>query len=196
LTINHEELYSADGIYGDAAYGGPVVNKGLKLATYLTKLLGDNKKKIICFGSGNGYEAVVFLKAGHDCYTVDYYTPEVAILKGRQIRANGNNLPFADKEFDLFFSCETMEHVKEEETDAILKEAMRVSNEVFFTIADDKDPFDTHINIHHATWWMNKFEELGFRIIHAQWRPYFSFNLDGEVFHVSYPSGVLINAKC
>jgi len=154
--------------------------------------------KVLCFGSGNGYEVVKFLKKGNSAYSVDFYQPGIGILKGRQIRANGNSLPFKDKSFDLFFSCETMEHVKEEWVDDILKEARRISGEVFFTIADANDePYNTHICIHELPWWLDKFESLGFKIINAQKNARLSVVSDrGSFSTFGWPDGSLIYAEC
>jgi cyclopropane fatty-acyl-phospholipid synthase-like methyltransferase len=192
-----EELYSHEGIYGKFLYGSPWVNRGIRCAQHICKFHAKCETiKILCFGSGNGYEAVQFLKNGNDTYTVDLYVPEVNFLKGRQIRAYGQDMPFKDKSFDLLFSCETLEHVKEEWVDDILKEAKRVSDEVFFTIATVQDPFDSHICLHDITWWIDKFTDLSFEIINAQWMPRLTTMSQHFIATINWPDGVLIHAKC
>jgi len=170
-------------------------------AAWLCQVL-QKKAKVLCLGSGNGYEAVQFLMDRWDCYVAELYHPKVKILKGRQIKTFGQNLPFRDKEFDLFFSCETMEHIGDEFTDQILLEAKRVSKEVFFSIATrDDPPFCSHICIHSAPWWMVKFEELGFDIINAQKNPMFTLLFMTPVARAAaqvlrFPDGVVIHARC
>jgi len=196
-------LYSEDGIYGSIDYGSPSVSKGFLFAAYVCQVerIAKEKGKVLCLGSGNAYDAVKFLMEGFNCYIAELYHPKVDILKGRQVKAFGQNLPFRDKEFDLLFCCEMMEHVPEEVADAILLEAKRVSKEVFFTIATGDDSFHTHICIHNAQWWMNKFESLGFVFINAQANPNFTLcTLDNMARMVArlvyFPDGVAINAFC
>ena len=136
-----KKLYSAQGVYGDYLYGSPWVNRGIRCAHHVCNFVAQNEKySVLCFGTGNGYEAVKFLQNGKDVYCIDLYTPKIDYLRGRQIRGDARWLPFKDKSFDIFFSCETLEHIKEEWTDEILQEARRVADVVFFTIADQPDP--------------------------------------------------------
>jgi SAM-dependent methyltransferase len=192
-----EKLYSEDGVYGDLEYGSPWVNRGIRCAHHVSDfILKRGGQRVLCFGSGNGYELVKFLLDGYDAYSVDLYVSPNNFLNGRQIQAYGQQLPFKDKSFDLFFSCECMEHVKDEWVDDILNEAKRVSDEVFFTIADRPDPFDTHICLHPIEWWVEKFEGLGFGIINAQTKPHLSIINGRTVGWFGWPDGTLIRANC
>jgi SAM-dependent methyltransferase len=192
-----EKLYSNEGVYGDLSYGSPFVNRGLRCAHFVSDfVLKRQKQRILCFGSGNGYELVKFLKDGYDAYSVDLYVSYLKFLKGRQIRGYAQTLPFKDKSFDLFFSCEAMEHVKDKWVDDILNEAKRVSKQVFFTIADGPDPFDTHICIHPLEWWIDKFELLGFDIINAQTKPYIAYVTSRSARWFGWPNGTMIRARC
>ena len=192
----YEKLYSGDGIYGSVTYGNPFTCKGLKCALYYTQLAKKKVKKILCVGSGNGYEAVWFTKKGYDVTVLEMYHPDIPILRGRQIKGYAQDLPFRDKTFDLYF-CEMMEHVKEELNTPILKEAKRVAKEVFFTIADrDDKPYYTHINIHDICYWFNLFTELGFKIINAQSSAILPLIAGNKVMTMNWEDGVLIRAKC
>lgn len=182
-------------------YGSIGISKGLLCASFLTQTL-KGRKKILCLGAGNAYEVVHFLKNGHDCYSVELYFPGIEYLRHRQIKALGQHLPFRDKEFDLFFCCETLEHIEEKYIDSVLLEAKRVSENCFFTIATRHDrPFNTHICIHNAQWWFDKFQELGFEINYGQLNlriPLFIdrlFTIPGST-TVMFSDGVLIDAKC
>lgn len=192
--------YSGDGIYSLLNYGSPIVNRGLQSAVYYCQRYGTNKK-VLCVGSGNAYEAVWFLMQNADCYVAELYHPQVKILHGRQVKALGQELPFKNKEFDLLFCCETLEHITEKENDRILSEAKRVSNEVFFTIATrDDPPFYSHICIHEGEWWINKFRQMGFDLINAQINATHTiitqFNGQSVATNLNYGDGVLIHARC
>jgi len=201
--IDPLSLYSDQGIYGSINYGAPVVSKSLIFAEGVCQRVDFHNKhrKILCLGSGNAYDAVRFLMKGHDCYIAELYHPQLKILHGRQVKTFGQALPFKDSEFEFLFCSETMEHIPGKSTDQVLLECKRVSKEVFFTIATRGDvPFNTHICIHNAQWWMKKFENLGFEIINAQQNPVLTLvaqrNGRGIMINSPSPDGVLVNARC
>lgn len=192
----YKKLYSLEGVHGNINYGSPLVARGLKCAVYYTQFFP--KKKVLCLGAGNGYEAVFFDKKGWDVTVFDLYIPDVDYLKGKMVQGDANNMPFKDDEFELVFSCEMLEHVPEDETDQILLEVKRISKKVFFTIATVPDPpHNSHINLHDICWWLNRFSNLGFTITHTEF-PLKVANKFSENKTVSYswPDGILINAKC
>ena len=192
-----EKLYSDDGVYGTFTYGSPYICKGLKCAIHITQFPRQKYKKILCVGSGNGYEAVWFKKKGYNTTIVELYHPDIQILKGSQIKGYAQDLPFRDKTFDLYFCCEMMEHVPEELNTPILKEAKRVSKEVFFTIADrDDPPYHTHINIHDLCYWLRLFKEIGFDMINVQSSAILPFMSGKRVLLATYGDGTVIHAKC
>ena len=193
----YEKLYSEEGVYGTITYGSPYAAKGLKCALYLTQFGSLKGKKILCVGSGNGYEAVWFRKQGYDITVLEMYHPAIPMLHGRQIKGYAQDLPFRDKVFDLYFCCEMMEHVPEELNTPILKEAKRVAKKVFFTIADREDkPYYTHINIHDITYWYKLFCDLGFEIINAQSAGVLPSVSNSKIVLMAWGDGVIIHAKC
>ena len=192
-----EELYSSDGIYGSLTYGSPFVSKGLTCATYVTQSTLCKGKKILCVGAGNGYEVVKFIKSGYDVTSFEMYHPDVEILKGRQVKGYAQDLPFEDKEFDLYFCCEMMEHVPEELIVPILNEAKRVSKEVFFTIATrDDPPYHTHINIHDLPFWYSKFEKLKFHFKSIQYAGGLPLLTTNGLIISTWKDGIILHAEC
>jgi len=192
-----KKLYSSDGIYGVESYGNPIVCRGVKFAAHIMQMYSSDYKKILCVGAGNGYEAVLFLKRGVDVTILEMYHPDIPFLKGRQVKGYAQDLPFEDKEFDLYFCCETMEHVPPELTVPILKEAKRVSKNVFFTIADREDPpYNTHINVHGLDYWYSMFKDLGFDIRNAQYAPDVFLGGRKGIIITTCPDGTLIHARC
>ena len=55
------------------------------------------------------------------------------------VKASGSKMPFEDDAFDIVISCDTLEHIKAQERDSFISEALRVSNNYFFIGA----PFGT-----------------------------------------------------
>jgi SAM-dependent methyltransferase len=73
-------------------------------------------------------------------------------------------LPFEDNSFDLVFSSEVLEHVKEEHTDAVIKELNRISSKYALLTINTQDPDQPgHINMHPRSWWLRIFEESSFK---------------------------------
>ena len=192
-----ENLYSDEGLYGTLDYGGPYPIKALPHSAYIAGGL-PKTAKLLVIGSGNGYEVIYLLKKGFKhTYSVDIYAPDVDYLNGRCIRSWAQSLPFKDKVFDMVICCETMEHIPEELADDVLKEAQRVAREVYFTIATKHDPpFNSHVCMKHPSWWIVKFESLGFRMINAQMYPWFAVPMQGGVILFRYDDGVSLYAKC
>jgi len=190
-------LYSNNGLYGTLDYGGPYPIKAVPHCAYIAGG-APRDKKLLVIGAGNGYEVVYLLKKGFKhTHSVDIYVPDVPYLKGRCIKSWAQFLPFKDKSFDLVICCETMEHIPEDLTDDVLKEAKRVGKEVYFTIAGRGDPpFDSHVTVKHPAWWIVKFEEIGFKIINSQMNPWFAVPMMQGMVLFRYDDGVSIYAKC
>jgi hypothetical protein len=190
-------LYSNDGLYGTLDYGGPVPIKAVPHCAYIAGGLPKDVRLLV-IGAGNGYEVVYLLKKGFkSTYSLDIYAPDVPYLKGRCIRGWAQSLPFKDKMFDMVICCETMEHIPEHLANNVLRETRRVASEVYFTIAaKDDPPFNSHVTIKHPMWWINKFEELGYRIINAQMNPWLPIPMKGRAILFRYDDGVSIYAKC
>jgi SAM-dependent methyltransferase len=67
--------------------------------------------------------------------------------------ADGRNLPFADRSFDLYYSNAVLEHVgTTEEQRRFLSEACRVSKRVFLSTPNRWFPIDSHTMIPFAHW--------------------------------------------
>ena len=185
----------------DFTYLCPGVSRGLRHAISLSQnwaMQLAGKIKILVVGSGNGYELVHFLNQGHDATAVDIKVPDVQIVKEHTVKADASKMPFKDKHFDLVFCCEMMEHVPAAQTDAVLKECQRVAQNYYFTIATEDDPpFHEHCTIHSGSWWVNKFESLGFVIEVAQIRPRVILSFGKGLLNViGYLDGVMLNGRC
>jgi SAM-dependent methyltransferase len=82
-----------------------------------------------------------------------------------------SRLPFEDDSFDLVFSTEVMEHVKEELTEAVLGELHRICSKRAFLTINTFDPNQPgHINMHPRKWWLAMLEQCGFRHDDAMWK--------------------------
>lgn len=132
-------------------------------------------KRVFEFGSGLGNLLKECKKRGIDIVgsETSRYAIRNSLCKEKLMQIGEtpkSRLPFRDDSFDLIFSSEVMEHVKEEYTEAVIKELNRVcSGYALLTINtfDCKQP--GHINMHSRNWWLNKFLKNGFRHDSKAW---------------------------
>ena len=187
--------------YNSFAYGSPGMSKGLRHALSVSQgnvMVIPGKLKILVVGSGNGYELVHFLNAGHDVVGIDLYVPEIQTVKDHTVKGDASNMPFADDEFDLVFCTEMLEHVPIESIDSILSEIRRVGKQYYITIATEDDPpFHEHVTIKSGSWWINRFEENDLKISMAQIAPRVVLNFGSGLYQsLTYIDGVLIYGRC
>ena len=193
-------LYSDEGIFGNFTYSGIGVSRGLAISFIV---LGQQcfeikgKVKILVVGAGSGYEVVNYLKHGHDVKGIDLYAPDIKMVKDVTHIGSATGIPYGDNEFDFVHCTEMLEHVPEEITDDILKECKRVAKRFVFSIATRHDkPYNTHINIHPAWWWIRKFEDLGFEIVNAQQSARVTIPVRQFASVIYWPDGVFLHGNC
>ena len=198
---SYEERYSEDDIFGIYTYASISVSRGFLVSELVstgglfTKRLFN--PKVLVVGAGSGYEIINYLNHGYDVKAIDLYVPDVKRVKEVTHVGSADNMPFDDKEFDFVHCTEMMEHVPEEITDDILLECKRVSKRFIFTIATRHDkPYNSHINIHPAWWWMKKFEDLGLETEHAQKAARVLLVVNGYSSYMCWPDGVLMYGNC
>jgi len=128
-------------------------------------------KNILDIGAGRGYIVKLLENMGLNAIGMDishhcYMTRATDNLKLHD--ATVLPWPFKDKEFDLSFSINFLEHIPEKYIDNVIKESIRVSKAGFHGIHLDKSPFKemdedkdiTHFTLHNQEWWEQKFKEI------------------------------------
>lgn len=129
-----------------------------------------NTLKILDIGCNNGYLVLLLRELGFEAYGVDAseYALRLAPQRVKPFLYFGSfaDLPFADKSFDLAVSWGTIEHLPESDSDACLKEAIRVSREAMWIGCDNVpqsiEPY--HLTNHPIDWWERKLEKLGQKV--------------------------------
>ena len=158
------------------------IHRGVGIWRFITKYYGDFKKAIdVGCGRANGVQ--YSRNKGFDVYGCDISEGAIKCWEERGVAeyckvAPANKLSYEDNEFEMVVCSEVLEHIPEEDTIDSLKEIFRIgSDKYFFTIALKPETIplggfiQTHINIHPAEWWFQKFGEVGYKIIAASHSP-------------------------
>jgi SAM-dependent methyltransferase len=136
------------------------------------------KEKAIDVGCGNGFLMKHLLEEGADVVGIDIskWAVEHPIegCEGRIFWGDALDIPYDDKTFDWAVSFSVLEHLPESYTEQALSEIRRVAKKAFVEIAmivpgwteerlKTEDP--THINVKPFSWWKEKIENAGFKIL-------------------------------
>jgi SAM-dependent methyltransferase len=147
------------------------MQRGKGIWKYLLEYHDFKKGLDVGCGRANGVQYA--REQGADVYGCDVSTGAVKCWKDRGVDqycrvASADNLPYANKEFDMVLCSEVMEHIPEENVLKVLKEIFRVgSDKYFFTIAlvPESIPVahlvQSHICLKDPKWWVEKLEEAG-----------------------------------
>ena len=199
ITDLHK-LYSDEGVYSVFTYGVPGICKGLTMAFSLVTCppnFWSKIKSILVIGAGNGYELVYFYKQGYNVRGVELYIPDVPLVRNLTTMCDASNMPFPDNHFDCVFCAETMEHIPESQTDAVLSECKRVAQIGIFSISTILDPpFFTHVNDKDCYWWVKKFQEHGYNIWTYTNNPFWSVRVNNDIEHFWFKDGMCLYAGC
>ena len=128
-------------------------------------------------GTGNGALVRLMRAHGKNAYGIELSAAvleqECPDLLGKGFVEAGilTNLPYADNAFDLVFSADVLEHVHEDEVEAVIKELVRVSRRHLFlsislkghtkaTAGNDAEAH-RHTMLRPRAWWHDAFRRNG-----------------------------------
>jgi 2-polyprenyl-3-methyl-5-hydroxy-6-metoxy-1,4-benzoquinol methylase len=135
-----------------------------KLNKMMAIILSYKPKRVLDVGCGVGILVELLRQKGVAAYGTDFSDALLGYWKGSpyfQV-ADAAHQPFPNKSFDLVVSTDVLEHIPEEDLDAVKKEMLRVGDEVLCFPASEIG-LNNRQKLFHVTnkpieWWIKKFE--------------------------------------
>ena len=146
------------GEFGDAGSYYP------NLWTWAVKLL--NIESVIDVGCGEAHSTRFFLELGCDAIGVEGYAPAIerSGIVDRIVVHDYCDGPYVpNREFDLAWSCEFVEHVEERYLPNFMATFSRAAC-VFMTFAQPGAPGHHHVNAQEQAYWVAQFAARGYEL--------------------------------
>lgn len=170
LTQELTPAQKYDAVYRSPDYAKPEASIGFKLAPWVCNRF--RFQTVLDVGCGSGHALIKFLQHGK---TVTGTEISTYLLEGRLknfaeqkmvFKSGAEKLPFQDKQFDMVYCTEVLEHIVESDVAASLAELWRVTNHyVFMTVCFRASKFLPILNLHEtiqpAAWWEDQFRSAG-----------------------------------
>lgn len=97
-------------------------------------------KTILDIGCGNGVITNILAK-NYDVTAVDRSKKALLYVKTKKVEASADNIPLEDKNFDLTFSSEMLEHLDDITLEGTIREMKRLSKKyIFITVPNGENP--------------------------------------------------------
>lgn len=125
-----------------------------------------NISNVLELGGGRGYISHILEGKGINatCLDVARHCWYTRTCKNFVLADATERLPFENKQFDLAFSKDFLEHIPEEKIDNLVKDVARVSMRGFHLVTFSDHPHSrddsTHQCLKSKDWWISKFKEF------------------------------------
>jgi SAM-dependent methyltransferase len=128
----------------------------------------DDARAVLDFGCGNGYAVQNMRHAGHEWFGIEY--SRAAYEKHLQQHPwffVGEMDQFADRQFDMIYSTEVLEHIPESTVDDVIAHLCRVAERYLFltiSLRPSSDNNRYHCTLQSRPWWETRFTRHGWQI--------------------------------
>jgi SAM-dependent methyltransferase len=154
-----------DGHLGGYIHGGDPGTWCPRLWAWAVEQFGI--QSVLDVGCGEGHSTKFFHKLGCKVLGVDGCRQALAdsVIPGCVLRHDFCHGPFlTDRSYDLIWSCEFLEHVKQEFVPNVLKTFSRASKAILMTHAfPGQEDGHHHVNCRPSSYWIRRIEALGFQ---------------------------------
>ena len=126
-----------------------------------------NAAHALDFGCGNGYAVRRMREFGHQWFGLECSQAAFERHLNEPYFYLGDTRQFRDRQFDLVYSTEVLEHIPEAQVDDVARELGRIAGKfLFFTISLRPSSQDNrfHCTLRPRSWWESKFVAHGFQV--------------------------------
>jgi SAM-dependent methyltransferase len=154
----------AEGAVGGYCAGGDPATWYPALWTWLCRRY--DVRSVLDVGCGEGHSARFLRGLGCDVRGVDGSSRAIdaSVIADAVVRHDFRDGPFfADRPFDMVWSCEFVEHVAARFEQNVLRTLACATTLIALTHAFPGQPGHHHVNCRGNAYWIHRIEELGFR---------------------------------
>ena len=160
--LGHDAIYDSN--YYASTVEGPAVGSAAAISESIILDLRPNT--IVDVGCGTGALLEALRKGGCQVFGLEYSTAALRYCQARALDVRKFDLErdsfAADQVFDVAISMEVGEHLPEETADRYVDLLTRLSGMIVFTAAPPGQGGDDHVNEQPQSYWIAKFQVLGF----------------------------------
>ncbi len=158
------KLYNEDYWRGQTSdFEGGILSHNVERERYYSsvadKVVARKPKSVLEVGCGLGQVVAILRQRGIKAEGVDVSPWAVENAVTPIVLGNALALPFADKEFDLVFSHDFLEHIPLVALGRVSGELERVGERNYHIISCGSLPNDrdiTHVTMHRISWWRRR----------------------------------------
>jgi SAM-dependent methyltransferase len=124
-------------------------------------------RTVLDFGCGNGYAVRKMRQSGGDWIGIEYSQAAYDKYLKESYFCTGTTKQFADRQFDMVYSTEVLEHVPEMDVPDVTRELCRLADKYLFltiSLRPSSDDNRYHCTLKPREWWEGKFTGHGFEI--------------------------------
>jgi len=173
VLLSHNSIYNAQ--YYLRFVEGPAANSSDTISNSIISTF--NVKSVVDVGCGTGALLEAIKKKGCETFGFEYSDAAIEICRARHLDVQKFNLE-SDvlnniRKFDLAISTEVAEHLPAKFSDRYVEILCRLADVIVFTAAPPGQGGDDHVNEQLPSYWIAKFNKLGFDYSHEitkNWR--------------------------
>ncbi|MEO6681923.1 MAG: class I SAM-dependent methyltransferase [Ginsengibacter sp.] len=123
-----------------------------------------NPRSVLDVGCGTGASLNFFLENGVDAKGLENsdYAIENSPVKAHIYKHNLNRPYLSDKQYDLVWSFEVIEHIHPKYEDIFLNTLVNHSDQILISAARPGQGGHGHFNEQEPEYWINRFKDLGY----------------------------------
>lgn len=127
----------------------------------------DDARTALDFGCGNGHAVRAMRAAGHEWFGLEYSQAAFDKYLAEPWFFVGETTQFADRQFDLLYSTEVLEHVPPDNVEEVIADLARITDRYMFltiSLRPSSQNNRFHCTLRPRAWWEERFVAAGFEV--------------------------------